>query len=128
MRLIASDFQEAKNINTDSDNLVPNTRILTIRLRVIGGPTVTWLAPERRACMGAGARLDAVAGSGSPVSSVGFFDGKRQLGRVKRNFAGVYSLTWNAAGARRGVHTLTAVVSDIAGREARATRQVRVCG
>jgi subtilisin family serine protease len=128
MRLIASDFQEAKNINTDSDNLVPNTRILTIRVRVVGGPTVTWLAPERRACVGAGARLDVVAGSGSPVSSVGFFDGKRQLGRVKRNFAAVYSLTWNAASARRGVHALTAVVSDTAGREARATRRVRVCG
>jgi hypothetical protein len=127
MRLIASDYQEAKNINTDSDNLVPNTRILTIRLRVVGGPTVTWLAPEKRACVAAGARLDAVAGSSSPVSSVGFFDGRRQLGRVKQNFAGVYSVTWKA-GARRGVHTLTAIVSDTAGREARATRQVRVCG
>jgi hypothetical protein len=128
MRLIASDYQEAKNINTDTENIIPNTRILTIRLRVVGGPTVTWLAPAKRACVGAGARLDVVAGSSSPVSSVGFFDGKRQLGRVKRNFAGVYSLTWNASSARRGAHTLTAIVSDTAGREAKATRQVRVCG
>jgi hypothetical protein len=127
MRLIASDYQEAKNINTDSDNALPNTRILRVQVRAVAGPTVTWLAPEKRACVGANARLDVVAGSSSPVSSVGFFDRGRQLGRVKRSFAGVYSLPWNASGARRGVHTLTAVVSDIAGREARATRRVRVC-
>jgi subtilisin family serine protease len=127
MRLMASDYQEAKNINTDTDDLLPNTRILPIRLRGISGTTVTWLAPERNACVRAATRLDVVAGSSSAVSSVGFFDGKRQLGRVKRNFAGVYSLTWNPRGARRGVHTLTAIVSDIGGREAKATRQVRVC-
>jgi minor extracellular serine protease Vpr len=126
MRLIASDFQEAKNINTDTDNLIPNTRILTVRVRVIAGPTVTWLAPEKRACVSAGARLEVLAGSGSPVSSVGFFDGKRQIGRVRRSFAGVYSLTWPRT-ARRGVHKLTAIASDNAGREARATRPVRVC-
>jgi hypothetical protein len=127
MRLISSDYQESKNINTDSDNAMPNTRILRISVRAVAGPTLTWLAPEKRACVGAGARLDVVASSSSPVSSVGFFDGRRQLGRVKRSFAGVYSLTWNAAGARRGAHALTAVVSDVAGREARATRAVRVC-
>jgi hypothetical protein len=126
MRLIASDYQEAKNVNTDSDNLVPNTRILSVQVRVVAGPAVTWLAPERNACVAAGARLDVVARSTSPVSSVGFFDGGRQLGRVKRNFAGVYSLTWKA-GARRGVHRLAAIVSDTAGSEARATRPVRVC-
>jgi len=127
MRLIASDYQEAKNINTDSDNSMPNTRILRVQVRAVAGPTVTWLAPEKRACVRAGARLDVVAGSSSAVSSVGFFDGGRQLGRVKRSFAGVYSVPWNATGARRGVHMLTAVASDIAGREARATRRVRVC-
>jgi hypothetical protein len=127
MRLIASDYQEAKNINTDSDNALPNTRIMRINVRVVSAATVTWLAPEVRACVGAGARLEVVAASSSPVSSVGFFDGKRQLGRVKQNFAGVYSLPWNASGARRGVHTLKAIVSDTAGREAQATRRVRVC-
>jgi hypothetical protein len=128
MRLIASDYQEAKNINTDTENIIPNTRILTIHPRVVAGPTVTWLTPEKRACVRAGARLQVVASSSAAVSSVGFFDGRRQLGRVKQNFAGVYSVTWNASGARRGVHRLTAVVSDTGGREARATRQVRVCG
>ncbi|HEV8685944.1 MAG TPA: S8 family serine peptidase [Gaiellaceae bacterium] len=128
MRLIASDYQEAKNVNTDSENVLPNTRILPVRVRVVAGPTVTWLAPEKRACVSATARLDVVAGSSSPVSSVGFFDGNRQLGRLNRSFAGVYSLTWKAGSARRGAHTLTAIVSDTAGREAKATRRVRVCG
>jgi hypothetical protein len=61
------------------------------------------------------------------ISSVGFFDGNRQIARVRRNVAGVYETTWRTSGKRRGPHVLTAVVSDTRGREVEATRSVRIC-
>ena len=128
MRLIASDNQETKNVNTDSTDLLPNTARRRVQVRVVRGPAVTWLVPEKGACVSGQARLDVVASSPAAVSSVGFFAGGRQIGRVKRSAGGVYSLTWNTSGARRGARTLTAIVSDSAGREAQATRRVRVCG
>lgn len=127
MRLIASDFQEAKNVNTEGDNLMPNTAFEGVRADVVDRPTVTWLKPSRNACLRRAARLLVVAGSPATVSSVGFFDGARQIGRVRKNLAGLYSLAWRVGKAKRGAHLLTAVVSDTAGREARATLPVRVC-
>lgn len=127
MRLIASDYQEAKNVNTDGENLMPNTAFKGLRVDVVGGPTVTWLTPSRRACLARQTRLLVVAGSPVAVSSVGFFDGRRQIGRVRKNVAGLYSLVWRTGGLKRGPRVLTAVVSDTAGREARTTLPVRVC-
>ena len=70
---------------------------------------------------------DAVLASDTKaISSVGFYLGARQIGRVRENSAGVYSLTWSASG--KGKRVLSAVVSDTAGREAEAKRVVRVCG
>jgi len=128
MRLIASDNQEAKNVNTDSTDLLPNTARRRVQVRVVRGPTVTWLAPEKGACVSGPTRLDVVASSSAAISSVGFFVGGRQIGRVKRAAGGVYSATWNTGGARKGTRTLAAVASDSAGRESQATRRVRVCG
>jgi subtilisin family serine protease len=127
VRLIASDNQESKNVNTDSTDLLPNTARRRVRLTVVKGPTVTWLAPEKRACVSGLARLDVVANSSAAVSSVGFFVGGRQIGRVRKNRGAVYSFMWNTSGARKGVRTLAAIASDSAGREAKATRVVRVC-
>ena len=56
------------------------------------------------------------------MSSVGFFDGKRQIGRVRKNVAGIYTFNWKTPGKKRGKRTLTAIVSDTRGREAEATR------
>jgi hypothetical protein len=61
------------------------------------------------------------------ISSVGFFDGNRQIGRVRKNVAGIYSLTWRTAGRKKGAHVLRAVVSDVAGRESEAARPVKIC-
>jgi hypothetical protein len=126
IRLIASDNQEAKNVNSDSTDLLPNTARRRIQVRVVRGPTISWIAPEKNACVSGSTELDVVANSTAGVSSVGFYAGGRQIGRVRRAAGGVYSVTWNAAG--RGARTLTAVVSDSGGREAKATRRVRVCG
>jgi hypothetical protein len=96
-------------------------------MEVVNRPTVTWITPNKGACLAARARLQVVAGSPSVISSVGFFDGDRQIARVRRNVAGVYSTTWRTSGKRKGAHVLRAVVSDVAGRESATARPVRVC-
>jgi subtilisin family serine protease len=126
IRLIASDNQEAKNVNSDSTDLLPNTARRRVQVRVVRGPTVTWIAPQANACVSRSTELDVVANSTSAVSSVGFFAGSRQVGRVRRAAGGIYSVTWNASG--RGKRVLSAIVSDSSGREARARRTVRLCG
>jgi len=127
MRIAASDFQEAKNINTECANPMPNTRIQGIRMEAVERPTITWITPNQGACLAAGQRLLVVASDNVPISSVGFFDGNRQIGRVRKNVAGLYEMTWRTTGKRKGGHVLTAVVSDIRGREAEAARPVRIC-
>jgi hypothetical protein len=127
MRIFASDNQETKNINTEGVNPMPNSRFFGIRLDVVNRPTVTWIIPSKNACLPARARLQVVAGSRETVSSVGFFDGRRQIGRVRRNALGIYEMTWRTSGKKSGPHTLTAVVSDTRGREAEASRPVRIC-
>jgi minor extracellular serine protease Vpr len=127
MRLVASDFQEAKNVSTPGDEAMPNTRFLGIRIDVVKRPAVTWLAPVPASCAPRKTELLVAASSAAAISSVGFFDGKRQIARVKRSDEGIYRTIWRRAGAKSGTHVLSAVVSDVAGRESRATRTVRVC-
>jgi minor extracellular serine protease Vpr len=127
MRIVASDWQEAKNIDTESESPMPNTRFFGIRVPAVARPTVSWLTPRRNACVAARQRLQIVASSPSVISSVGFFDGNRQIARVRRNVAGLYALTWRTSRARRGTHVLRAVASDTRGREGAASLSVRVC-
>ncbi|HWQ22524.1 MAG TPA: S8 family serine peptidase [Gaiellaceae bacterium] len=127
MRLVASDIQETKNINTEGPNPMPNTRFYGFRASVAARPTISWILPSQGACLAPRQRLLVVANDNVPISSVGFFAGNRQLGRVRKNVAGLYELSWSTAGRRKGTVVLRAVVSDTRGREAEATRTVRVC-
>jgi hypothetical protein len=127
MRIFASDFQETKNINTEGVNPMPNSRFRGVRMEVVTRPTVTWILPSKGVCLPTRARLQVVAGSTATISTVGFFDGRRQIGRTRRNVAGIYEIPWRTSGKKRGTHVLTAVVSDTRGREAEATQQVRIC-
>ena len=127
MQVVASDFQEAKNINTESKNPLPNTRFQGLRAEAVNRPTVTWVTPEKARCVAARQGLLVVANDNVQVSSVGFFDGNRQIGRVRKNVAGLYELSWRTGGKRKGAHTLTAVASDVRGREAQASQTVRIC-
>jgi hypothetical protein len=127
MQVVASDYQEAKNINTDSDSPLPNTRFAGLRAEAVNRPTITWITPEKGKCLAARQKLQVVANDNVQISSVGFFDGNRQIGRVRRNVAGIYEMTWRTSGKRRGAHTLMAVVSDVRGREAEAAQSVRIC-
>jgi hypothetical protein len=66
------------------------------------------------------------ASATSKIDSVSFFDGKRRLRVVRRGTAGLYLATWRTRGAKRGLHTLRAVVRS-GKRTAEAPRVVRVC-
>ena len=127
MQIVASDYQEGKNINTESDSPLPNTRFQGFRAEAVPRPTVTWVTPEKGKCLAARQKLVVVANDNVQISSVGFFDGRRQIGRVQKNVAGVYELSWRTSGRRKGAHVLTAVASDVRGREAEATQTVRIC-
>jgi len=93
----------------------------------VNRPTITWITPEKGKCLAARQRLLAVANDNVQISSVGFFDGNRQIGRVRKNVSGLYEMTWRTGGKRKGAHTLTAVASDVRGREAQASQTVRIC-
>ena len=127
MQVVASDYQESKNINTDSDSPLPNTRFAGLRAEAVPRPTVTWITPEKGRCLAARQKLVVVANDNVQISSVGFFDGNRQIGRIRKNVAGIYQMTWRTSGKRRGAHTLTAVASDVRGREAESSQTVRIC-
>ena len=128
MQIVASDFQEAKNINTESTSPLPNTRFAGLRAEAVNGPTVTWITPGKGRCLAAKQRLQVVANDNVQISSVGFFDGNRQIGRIRKSFAGLYEMTWRTGGKKKGTHVLTAVASDVRGREAEASQTVRICG
>jgi hypothetical protein len=127
MQLVASDYQEAKNINTESNSPLPNTRFYGFRAEAVPSPTIAWVTPEKGKCLATRQRLLAVANDNVQISSVGFFDGNRPIGRVRKNTAGLYEMTWRTGGKRKGAHTLTAVASDVRGREAEASQTVRIC-
>jgi subtilisin family serine protease len=125
--ILASDYQETKNVNTIGANALPNTTFKTARLDVVDGPTVTWVAPEARTCAPASDRLVAVASDTAAIVSVSFFDGDRKIATVKKGAVGIYGATWKTARAGRGNHTLRAVVIDRKGKQATAERIVRIC-
>ena len=127
MLVVASDFQEAKNVSTFGRNIMPNTRFRFVGLRVVRGTTINWLLPERGACVRGRVPLLVVAGSTRRISSVRFFDGRRRVGADRSGTAGLYSATWAAQRARRGRHVLRAVVTTRGGRRVAASRRVRVC-
>jgi hypothetical protein len=125
--LVASDYQEAKNTASVSDEVLPNTTVDDLALRVVDRPTLTWLRPEARECVARREQLLVVGGSSVRVRSVRFFVDGKQVGIDRRGGAGLYATTWRSGNAKRGRHTLRAVVLDVKGRTASAERVARVC-
>ena len=125
--LRASDYQEAKNINTIGDLIYPNTTFKQTKLTVVDGPTISWLAPPAGACVVKRDELAVLADSTKKVRAVRFtVDGKR-VGVDRTGPAGIYSLSWKTASLKKGKHHLLATLRDAAGRTATAARDVRVC-
>jgi hypothetical protein len=127
MQLVASDYQEGKNISAGdtSANPLPNTQVAGLRAVAVNRPTVTWATPGKNACASRRQELLAVANDNVQISSVGFFVGKHQIARVRKNTGGLYRTTWHPR--RKGAYVLTAVASDVRGRESRSSQTVRVC-
>lgn len=123
----ASDFQEAKNVDSVGDELMPNTAFASGPITVVDRPTVTWLAPEPSTCTAKQAPLVVVASSSAAIRSVRFLDARKPIATVKRGGAGIYSHTWKPGSAPKGKHALRAIVTDVKGRKAESQRVVRVC-
>jgi hypothetical protein len=123
----AADFQEAKNVDSVGDSLLPNTAFARGPIQVVDGPTVMWITPEPRACLAARTPLLALAGSTSRVRNVRFYRGTRPIAADRTGPGGLYTASLRRAGLKGGRHTLRAVVTDARGRTATAERIVRVC-
>jgi hypothetical protein len=123
----ASDYQEAKNINTVGDEIYPNTAFKQVKLAVVNGPTVTWLAPPAQECALAKDQLTVIGTSTKRVTKVVFSDNGKRIGVDKTGPSGVYSIAWKTAKLKKGKHLLEATLFDAAGRKAAAGRAVRVC-
>jgi hypothetical protein len=123
----ASDYHEAKNINTVGDEIYPNSTFRQTRLTVVNGPTVTWIEPPAHVCALKAEQLVVVAGSTRRVKQVAFtVDGKR-AGVDKSGSSGIYSVTWKTTKLKKGAHHLLATITDAAGRKAAAGRDIRIC-
>jgi minor extracellular serine protease Vpr len=126
--LVASDFQESKNVSTFGPNVMPNTRFRFANIRGVRGTTISWLLPRRRGCLrGNNQELLVLANTTSGIRRVRFFNGRRLIGTDRTGAAGLYSITWRARRARKGLHRLRAVAISARGRDARTSRVVRVC-
>jgi minor extracellular serine protease Vpr len=125
--LVASDYQESKNVNTTGENIMPNTVFQQTRLRVVNRPTIVWLRPDTRQCVARSQQLLVLTSSTAAIRSVRFLDGRRTIRTVRRGAAGLYSTQWATRREERGLHRLTAIVRDARGRTATSTRTVRVC-
>ena len=123
----AHDFQETKNVDNQSRNVLPNTTFRRVRIRGVRGPAVTWLRPQRGRCVARQARLLVTASATRPIRAVRFLDGRRRIATVRRGPASLYAATWSTRRAREGRHVLRAVVVDRSGARAAARRTVRVC-
>src|SRR5579872_4833470 len=128
LALEASDYQEAKNIDTLGDSILPNTAFLRTKLTVVDGPTVTWIEPPAGVCAFKHDRLTVVAASTKTVRRVVFTDGGKLIGVDTSGPGGLYSVPWNTTKLAKGKHTIAAQVVDAAGRSAAASEPIRVCG
>jgi hypothetical protein len=127
MTVIASDYQESKNVDQAGANILPNTVFHGLRLRAVRRPAVTWLLPKKNTCVTPRQILYVVASASNGVRSIRFSDGPRKIAKVTRGLDGLYSTPWLTRKAARGRHELRAVVTDKRGKRASAERLVRAC-
>jgi hypothetical protein len=124
--VVASDYQESKNVDQAGSNVLPNSVFRQLRLRGVTGPVVTWLLPQRNACAARREGLLVTAGASRGIKSVAFYVGHRRISKQSGGLD-LFSATWRTAKAHRGRHVLRAVVTDRRGHRAQARRIVRVC-
>jgi subtilisin family serine protease len=126
-RIMSSDFEEAKNVNTSGSSIMPNTRVVSRPLQVVEGTAVSWLLPQAGACATRSQRLLVAASSTGRVRAVRFLDGDRAIGIDRRATSGLYEVRWRPRSARGQLHRLSAVALDSKGDAVSARRRVRLC-
>jgi minor extracellular serine protease Vpr len=124
-QMVASDFQEAKNVDTIGPKIMPNTRTAYARLHVVAGVTVDWLTPAAGTCVRPGAVLQVAAGGPRAVSVRFLLDG-RTIARDRSGELGIFSARLPSRIAP-GRHALAAVASDAKRRASRDRLLVRRC-
>jgi minor extracellular serine protease Vpr len=123
-RMISSDFQEAKNIDTIGPSIMPNTRTASAQMHVVAGAAVDWLEPAPAVCVKAREKLVVAASAPGSVSSVRFFiDGKR-VAFLHHGSQGIWTTSISLS---RGKHTAVATAIGKTGATASARRTLRVC-
>jgi minor extracellular serine protease Vpr len=124
VRMISSDYQEAKNIDTSGSSIMPNTRTASAKLRVVAGIAVDWLAPVGTVCVARRTKLEVAAGGPAPLTSVRFSVDGRWVGVDRSSDQGLWASTVTL---KPGRHALVATAIDAKGRSASTRHMVRVC-
>lgn len=117
VRMMSSDFQESKNVDTQGSKLMPNTRTAGAPVRVVAGVTVDWLIAQ---CT----RVSVTAGSPRGVTAVQFLVDGRRLATTRHGVQGIWSARVHLA---HGRHVLVATAVDAEGAVASAPRRVGGC-
>jgi len=126
LRLVASDFQEAKNIDTVGPSLMPNTRSAKVRLHVVEGTVVEWVLPAPEACLDRKPELAVAVSSTRAVTGVRFTLDGRQIA-VAQHAHGLWLAQPSLGKTAAGRHTLVAVATGAARGSVSARRIVRMC-
>jgi minor extracellular serine protease Vpr len=124
-KMISSDFQEAKNVDTLGPNVMPNTRTETVAMQVIGGVAVDWLTPATGACVAKPVRLLVAASSRKTIRAVRFSIDGHQFALDRSGEQGIWAAMLPKLS--NGRHTLTAAAVDSKRRHGIAREVVRVC-
>jgi minor extracellular serine protease Vpr len=126
-QMLSSDYQEAKNIDTVGPSIMPNTRFDLVKMRVVRGVAVDWLAPATRACVAPKERFVVAASAPRRIGTVRFaIDGKR-VAVVRTSDQGLWGATVSTRRLAAGRHTATAVAAAGKGRAASERRTFFVC-
>ncbi len=127
MQMLSSDYEEAKNIETVGPSIMPNTRFDLVKMHVVAGVAVDWLAPATRVCLAPKERFVVAASAPRHVGTVRFaIDGKR-VAVVRKGEQGLWGATVSTRGLAVGRHTATAVATAGKGRAGSERRTFFVC-
>jgi hypothetical protein len=124
LRMVSSDFQEAKNVDTVGSSIMPNTRTASAPLRVVSGAAVDWLTPAHGACVRRTQKLTVAVSSPSGIRSVRFVSDGKRVGVDRTSDQGLWSAVVRLGGGR---HRLTATAVDRRGRIASRSLTARAC-
>jgi subtilisin family serine protease len=122
---LSSDFQESKNVDTMGKKLMPNTRTIASRLRVVKKPTESWLLPSSGACVRKGDDLLLTAGAPDGIKRVRFLLDGRKISKAVRGPVHLWDGTLGKL--RGGRHVLSAVAVTHRGHRVTVRMRVRTC-